>query len=604
MKLTRHILLALLLLLPLAGGAQPLPTDSLPAADTLVMPLPADTLTAASDTVPPDTLQAPALPPDSIALLLRPDSLAADSLPAIALPDSIVPDSLPTDTLPADTLALDTAGIGTLSMEEMCRALQQMHLADIDLDKYFNGRDTIDTVPPALPTDSMAMPDSIPPAEPTDLMTLLRRGKVIRSMIPDSIVVDSALLARLHFTPRLLDSAEYRHNPLFCELVFKIDKKPLDWRSNHLADSLLYGGRRRTLQAPLDTFAMPDARGILTKLRQDARDYIARTDVLLYTTTLDQLPEVTWADNEQVRHRPIKEYAMDDFAHAPVVATNRIVVRRKQFSPWSGRLNSLLQFSQTAVSKNWHQGGYNFFSLLGGLNGYLNFDNRKKIKWENSFEWRTGFNTVTGDTIGPKGGRKAMPSDDVFKVNSKFGLQASGNFYYSASAEFQTNFFDNPKELNNYEMKTRFLTPIRLNVGLGMEFKYEWLSVNLAPLSFKFIYLTDTTTTDGFFIKPTEFGIEEGKNQLAEIGSKLVVEVKEFRPIPELKINSKLNFYTNYKKVEIDWEIVAELAINRFLSTRLMLNPRFDNTVILPDDEKAKLQMKQMLTVGISYRIL
>ena len=82
------------------------------------------------------------------------------------------------------------------------------------------------------------------------------------------------------------------------------------------------------------------------------------------------------------------------------------------------------------------------------------------------------------------------------------------------------------------------------------------------------------------------------------------MEIKEFRPVPELKINSKFNFYTNYKKVEIDWEIVAELAINRFLSTRLMLNPRFDNTVILPDDEKAKLQMKQMLTVGISYRIL
>lgn len=603
-KLTRHILRALLLLTPLAGEAQPLPTDSLPAADTVAVPLPADTLPPLPHTLPPDTPAASALPPDSLTAVFRADSLAADSLPAMALPDSIVPDSLSADTLRTDTLVLDTTGIGTLSMEEMCRALQQLHLADIDLDKYFAPGDTLDTVPPALPADSTARPDSIAPPPPPDLLTQLRRGGIIRSMIPDSIVVDSATLARLHFTPHLLDSAVYRYSPLFCDLVFRLQADPLDWRQHCLADSLLYGSRRHTLHTPMDTFAVPDAHDILEKLRQDARDYITRTDVLLYSTTIDRLPKVDWADNEQVRHQPIRDYAIDDFGHAPVVTSNRIVVRRKEFSPWSGRLNSLFQFSQTAVSKNWHQGGYNFFSLLGGLNGYLNFDNRKKIKWENSFEWRTGFNTVTGDTIGPKGGRRAMPSDDVFKVNSKFGLQASGNFYYSANAEFQTNFFDNPKELNNYEMKARFLTPIRLNVGLGMEFKYDWLSVNLAPLSFKYIYLTDTTTTDGFFIKPTEFGIEEGKNQLAEIGSKLIVEIKEFRPIPELKINSKFNFYTNYKKVEIDWEIVAELAINRFLSTRLMLNPRFDNTVILPDDEKAKLQMKQMLTVGISYRIL
>ena len=606
MKLKVFVFLSFLLSCSLLAAEKPQsqPADSLLTADTTTLRWSADTLIVATlagnlsqllngDTQMSDSVPAHAPIADSLRQAYSPDSLLT-----VFSNDSIVPDSLGLSRTHADSL-----GVDTLSMEEMCRSLQRIRIADIDLDRYFSDSKKNDTLQGKQYSDSTRMAKRKKSAEPTDLMTLLRKGEVIRSMIPDSIVVDSAFLAKLHFTPVLLDSNIYRHNPLFNELVFMGKETPLDWRKNK-TDSLFYGARPRTLSAPLDTFAMPTPRDILIDLRHDARDYITRTNVLLYTTTFDRLPRVTWTDNERIENKPIKEYAINEFQHVPVVNSNRIVVRRKKFSPWDGRLNSLLQFSQTSVSKNWHQGGYNFFSLLGGLSGYLNYDNHKKMRWENSFEWRTGFNTVTGDTIGPKGGRKAMPSDDVFKINSKFGLKATGDFYYSMNADFQTNFFDNPKGINNYEMKARFLTPIRFNVGVGMEYKYKWLSVNLSPVSFKYIYLTDTTTTYGFFIKPTEFGIPEGENRLAEIGSKLVVEMKDYSPIPELKLNSKLNFYTNYTKVEIDWEIVAEFAINRFLSTRLMLNPRFDNTVILPEQEKAKLQMKQMLTVGISYRIL
>jgi hypothetical protein len=56
--------------------------------------------------------------------------------------------------------------------------------------------------------------------------------------------------------------------------------------------------------------------------------------------------------------------------------------------------------------------------------------------------------------------------------------------------------------------------------------------------------------------------------------------------------------------VEIDWEIVTNFTVNRYLSTRLAINPRYDNTVILPNNEKAKIQFKELLSFGFSYRLL
>ncbi len=507
----------------------------------------------------------------------------------LAQPESTVHRQVADTTVwesPADTPDIDAHD--TVFLEEISRLMRLAGMDEDDIHLHLVEEPEVDTTSSALSFE--------PPAEQNEEATRCLSAA-------ERIEADSTRLTDKGFTPEQLDPEMYRYNPLFGELVFRQEREPLSWRAND-SISPFYGVPRRTLGSPFDKPSIPRPDQVLFQLRREARDHITRTNVLLYTTTADRLPQVDWTDNKRLDDRPIKDYAMSEYAHAPVVTSDRIVVRSKEYSPWSWRLNSLLQFSQTAVSKNWYDGGHNFFLLLGGLNGYLNYDNRKRTKWENSFEWRMGFNTVTGDTIGPKGGRSAMPSDDVLKLNSKFGIQATGNFYYSATADFQTYLFDNPAELNSYEDKARLFTPIRINLGIGMEYKYNWLSVNLSPLSFKFIYLTDTAVVDGFYIKPTEFGIEEGGNRLAELGSTLTVETKDYSPIPELKINSKFYFYTNYRNVEIDWEIVAEFAINRFLSTRLLLNPRFDNTVILTDDQKAKLQMKQMLTVGLSYRIL
>jgi hypothetical protein len=297
---------------------------------------------------------------------------------------------------------------------------------------------------------------------------------------------------------------------------------------------------------------------------------------------------------------PMEQLLLEESTFAPVVTTDRILIQRRPVSYWQNRANALLQFSQTSFSENWHLSGNNFFALLGVMSARFHYDNRNGVRWENDWEWRTGFNTVEGDSL-----RRATPNDDLMRIISNFNVRATGNFSYNASMQFQTHFFNNPRAINSYEMRARFLTPIRFDVGLGMSYRRNNLEVTFSPISFRYVYLTlADTTANGFFINPNTFGVPTGENELKEFGSRLVVRLLDYRPIRELTLRSTFNFFTNYEQVEIDWEIIAELTINRFFSTRLMLNPRFDNTVIFEGDERARIQWRQMLTVGFSYRFL
>jgi hypothetical protein len=233
-------------------------------------------------------------------------------------------------------------------------------------------------------------------------------------------------------------------------------------------------------------------------------------------------------------------------------------------------------------------------AVLGIASGNLNYDDKKYIQWENNAEWHLGFNTLPGDTLHMLG-----TNDDILKINSKLGIKAAGNFFYSGSLDFSTQFFNSYKGINSTVLKTSFLTPVRLNIGAGIDFKYKKIfSLMFSPIAYKYIYVNDTVHVD-----PNLFGIQRGKNVLSEIGSSFTALVS-YPVTHEIQLDSKLSFYTNYQKVQVDWEIVCNMVINRFMSTRISINPRYDNTAIMPNGDKAQIQFKQLVSVGFSHRFL
>lgn len=326
-------------------------------------------------------------------------------------------------------------------------------------------------------------------------------------------------------------------------------------------------------------------------IRGNARRYLTQHHADLYIGMYDSIEfhSASEIHGDNTPYVIVPERSLIKDTQEDIKAQLRAI--REMHSPWRMEATTLLQITQNYVSKNWYAGGNSNFTILGIAQGTVLYDNKKNITWETTGEWRMGFSATTGDTL-----HKINTNDDLFRIYSKLGIKAFGKFSYMVSGEFQTQFFNSWKE-NVMELKTAPLTPIRFNLSVGLDYKpIDGLSVAFAPLTYKLVYAHDTT-----YVASTTFGVEEGQKLLNDVGSSLRIEWL-WKPVREISLDSKFYFYTNYHKVEIDWDISCNFIINRYFSARLSLHPRYDNTVVLPDDEKAKLQFKELLSIGFYHK--
>lgn len=264
---------------------------------------------------------------------------------------------------------------------------------------------------------------------------------------------------------------------------------------------------------------------------------------------------------------------------------------RQQYSPWYKEARTLVQFTQNYISPNWYKGGNSSLAMLALLKGQINYK-KDKFVWENTGEWRMGLSTTgKSDTV-----HKVNVTDDLFKIYSKAGYQVYKNkLLISGSAELQTTFLPSWKT-NSRQLKSSFMTPIRFNMGVGMDYKpIEWVTINFSPATFKLVHAANSDTT---LVDVTSFGIDKGQQTLSEFGSSVRVEAR-YKPLREIEIYTLLYFYTNYRQVEFDWQIDVDFIINRFLSTHLTLHPRFDSTV--KSSEPQHMQFKELLSIGFNH---
>ena len=67
------------------------------------------------------------------------------------------------------------------------------------------------------------------------------------------------------------------------------------------------------------------------------------------------------------------------------------------------------------------------------------------------------------------------------------------------------------------------------------------------------------------------------------------------------------SFFGNYvgkiKGVEVGCEVIGNFKINRFLSAKVSLYPRYDSTTIPSDGGKPKLQFYELISLGFNYKL-
>ena len=264
---------------------------------------------------------------------------------------------------------------------------------------------------------------------------------------------------------------------------------------------------------------------------------------------------------------------------------------------WLHSFNGSLQFSQAYISPNWYQGGNNNLNML--LNTEFNIKLNEKfhpnLLFETSFKYKLGMNSAPEDTL-----RNYSISEDLFQLNSKFGVRAAKRWFYSIQLQFKTQVFNGYK-INSNDLKASFLSPGELNVGLGMTYNYAnekktfSFDASISPLSYNLKSCINSRMHE------TDFGIPAGKKTASDIGSSGEGKLK-WQIAHNISLSSRLFVFTDYQYIQGDLENTLSFAINRFLSTQINVNMRYDSSSPrIPGSKWHKFQLKEILSFGFAY---
>ena len=383
-------------------------------------------------------------------------------------------------------------------------------------------------------------------------------------------------------------SNEIPVNPIFLPIIFdgqRPDKKPGLYAQNEPHRShhdTPYSLTRRVNNIDRD------------KQQAELGDYAQAVAIVAHPEKVHYTPEKMPKAIHLERMKKRREMLMVKGPSAP--REFDIQGRPIKLKHWISTLYNSLQISQIYISENWYQGGTSNLNLIGSQTYSLNYkDYKDKIIFENKVQWNLNISSAPDDTL-----RNYSISEDLFRIDSKFGYKAFGNIYYSTSLYFKTQFFNNYKK-NTDTRTASFLSPGELSYNLGMSHNYTsknkafTSSASVSPFSYNLKTCIDEK------MDPTKYGIEEGKKILHQFGSSFDATVKwEF--MRNMYISSRIYYFTSYKHVQVDFENTFNFILNRYFSTKLEFKMRYDDSAE-PNERGSFLQIKEMLSFGLFFRI-
>lgn len=327
-------------------------------------------------------------------------------------------------------------------------------------------------------------------------------------------------------------------------------------------------------------------------LRNRVKQAVVRKDMGLITYHIFDLPNPNQERATVITSKSLTKILADDSMqltdNTKIKLLTPIEVKKKN---WIGRGKALLQLSQNYVSPNWYKGGESNFNLLGIFFYEYNYVNDKNIQFENYVDVKAGISSNPENSL-----RMFSVNSNLLKGTSKFGYKAIKNWYYTASAEFSTQILNGYKSLSSTERITSFLSPARFYFSVGMDYKpNKKISLFFSPATYKFIGIVDTVN-----INQTQYGIATDKKWKHDFGNVLRANYK--RAITkEIQAETTFGLYTNYDRVEVDWETIANFIINRYMSARISVYLRYDNSA-LSTTETPEIQLNEIISIGFSHR--
>jgi len=282
-----------------------------------------------------------------------------------------------------------------------------------------------------------------------------------------------------------------------------------------------------------------------------------------------------------------------------------------------------ISFNQVSLT-NWAAGGEN--ALSGAFVGSF-FANYKKgkIAWDNTLD--LGYGMLKSD------GSKLHKNDDRIELNSTYGHEAKGSFYYSALLNMKSQFAKGYNYPNDSTVISKFAAPAYISIALGMEYKpTSYFSLFLSPATGRLVVVSDQTLADAgqFGVDPATYDaagnkLTSGKMLRTEFGAYLRTRFQKDL-IKNVNLFTTVSLFNNYtdKHVEnrgninVDWLTMLTVKAGKLLSFNITTHLLYDNNIAIPTyadvtiggttyknvvvAKGPKTQFQEALGVGISYK--
>lgn len=268
---------------------------------------------------------------------------------------------------------------------------------------------------------------------------------------------------------------------------------------------------------------------------------------------------------------------------------------------WKTENNLTIAFSQVSLT-NWAAGGQNSMSVNGRFNGYYNYK-KERMAWDNQVDLGYGL-LKQGKTVWQK-------TDDRFELMSKLGYRLTESWNGAGLASFKSQFAPGYSKPEGGTLISDILSPAYFLGAIGMDMKKsDNFSIFLSPLTTKMTFvLNDSLSEAG------AFGVDPGKIFRAELGGYVRILWKHDL-MKNVGLQSKLDLFSNYLKtpqfVDVNWEVLVLMKINKYLSVNLNTLLIYDHDIEIGkdtdndgemDDFKPRVQFKELFGLGLAFTI-
>jgi hypothetical protein len=278
----------------------------------------------------------------------------------------------------------------------------------------------------------------------------------------------------------------------------------------------------------------------------------------------------------------------------------------------SWKYGGFFSFNASQVTlENWAAGGDNAVSGTAIANVFANYIT-KEHKWENSLDLGYGVIT-TGKKMSEIDRKSWRKNEDRLELNSKYGRNAIGKFYYSGLLNFRTQFADGFTDPTQTLLNSTFMAPGYLTIALGMDWKpVDYFSLFVSPATGKYTFvLNDSLAAAG------AFGVEPGKQFRPEFGASMIMRFQR-DIMKNVNLRTQLVLFNNYtdpitnnrKNIDVNWDLAIVMKVNKYISASIITSLIYDHDILITLTDKEtgatsqgrRTQYKQVLGAGFSYK--